>query len=1063
MDSFDDMIIRFAKVCSPTEFVKLMQNTIPMNRRKILYMVIAKVLDDKQLYLHKHKLLEEGLEISILDNDRQTQMGYHGMIGNTQEKLEQDEDAIKSYQKAIDIAREIGDRRSEAGVLCFFGLIYDRLEKNEDAIKSYQKAIDIAREIGDRQLEANVYHGLGIIFIKSGNYLKCLEIHNHELEIVRELQLKEREVQCYIHLGMAYNGLGSHQEAISYYEKASYVLKNFNNKYLEASYYFGLGVSYQGLAELSSDYLKYNMNYSKSKHCYEKSLDLFKETNDDDMQLNCYVALDSVCHHLEEHQNATQYYEKALEIVIKSGDEKKMISFYTKLGGEYFIQGQNLKSRNSYQTGLDIAERLKDKKAVAKLQLELGTCFLTQGDYTTSKEHYEKALEIAEKLDDNKIFQRAYLHMGNFYYTVGSLPKAKEHYEKALEIAEKLDDNKATARCRFNLGMICLITKDSLKAKQHYEKALDIQNELRDQNELSIFNAGTGNLYYSIDNFPKAKEYYEKALEIAKHEGNKATMAKCLVALGAVYKSLGDDDRFKEYHDKALGLAKEIQDIDLQYLINLNLAKSNYLTNRGLAYDYLEQAIEIIDLIGNRILEEDSHMSFYDKSTDGYKMIVPLCVELDKKKEAFEYAEKSKSRTLLKLLSTTKLRIPADTSEKLKSLIESEGLLIDMLRQFQIRYLNYGTKSVQAPPKFNIQRVREQLDVIYESIKTIDPGYVALRRGDGATLDEIQEILRTREHVILVEYFVTGQFVLIFIITGTELILKTVALSEKQLNFYIDELLEQVLSISSDIFNGNGYTKLSEHLIKPISEFLKEKKIIYFVPHRNLHYLPIHSLADSDKPLIENYAITYLPSASTLKFLHKRVENVISTCSSFAAAKNEIDKVAIESEATYVAQIFNTNPFLSASKATVINNMQKDVLHFSCHAYFNSDEPLSSGIRLSDGLLSARDLFNLGHHVGTELVTLSACETGVNKTNDADELIGLSRAFLFAGAISIIVSLWSVETESTRDLMENLYKNLKDGKNKADSLREAQIKIMNKNEYSHPFFWAPFILVGEYR
>jgi CHAT domain-containing protein len=97
-----------------------------------------------------------------------------------------------------------------------------------------------------------------------------------------------------------------------------------------------------------------------------------------------------------------------------------------------------------------------------------------------------------------------------------------------------------------------------------------------------------------------------------------------------------------------------------------------------------------------------------------------------------------------------------------------------------------------------------------------------------------------------------------------------------------------------------------------------------------------------------------------------------------------------------------------------------------------------------------------------ELVTLSACKTGVNKTNDADELIGLSRAFLFTGSKSILVSLWAVETNSTQETMEIFYSNLKNGKNKAISLQQAQVKIMNKKGYSHPIFWAPFILIGNH-
>jgi CHAT domain-containing protein len=122
---------------------------------------------------------------------------------------------------------------------------------------------------------------------------------------------------------------------------------------------------------------------------------------------------------------------------------------------------------------------------------------------------------------------------------------------------------------------------------------------------------------------------------------------------------------------------------------------------------------------------------------------------------------------------------------------------------------------------------------------------------------------------------------------------------------------------------------------------------------------------------------------------------------------------------------------------------------------------LSSGVELyDDEVLTARKIFVL--KLNTELVTLSACETGINEGNPGDELIGLTRAFLYAGTPSVIVSLWSVNAISTQELMIEFYKNLKNGEDKATALQQAQIKIMEKEGYSNPYYWAPFVLVGDW-
>ena len=138
---------------------------------------------------------------------------------------------------------------------------------------------------------------------------------------------------------------------------------------------------------------------------------------------------------------------------------------------------------------------------------------------------------------------------------------------------------------------------------------------------------------------------------------------------------------------------------------------------------------------------------------------------------------------------------------------------------------------------------------------------------------------------------------------------------------------------------------------------------------------------------------------------------------------------------------------------------KSDILHFACHGIFNHKNPLYSGIKLFDELLTVSYILN-NLNLNAELVTLSACETGINKIYKGDELVGLTRAFLYVGASSVIVSLWKVFNRPTKDLMRIFYENLKKGKHKVESLQIAQIEIMRKKpDFYH---WAPFILIGKW-
>ena len=248
---------------------------------------------------------------------------------------------------------------------------------------------------------------------------------------------------------------------------------------------------------------------------------------------------------------------------------------------------------------------------------------------------------------------------------------------------------------------------------------------------------------------------------------------------------------------------------------------------------------------------------------------------------------------------------------------------------------------------------------------------------------------------------------------------------------------------------------------------IQNARIIIFVPHNILHYFALHALKQGTQYLIERYAIVYLPSASLLQFYENRSTDRLDNCAAFAIEEDE-DEFMFAKEAKFVAELFGSTPIIDANKNEVFSNRNKSVLHFSTHGYFDSADPLSSGIKFKDGLLTAREF--LQTQMRTELVALSACDTGINDRRPGDELIGLTRSILYAGAASVVVSLWPVPDNSTYLLMREFYKELKNERdmnkgfvNKAAALQKAQLKVMKKTHYAHPHYWAPFIMVGDWK
>jgi CHAT domain-containing protein len=219
--------------------------------------------------------------------------------------------------------------------------------------------------------------------------------------------------------------------------------------------------------------------------------------------------------------------------------------------------------------------------------------------------------------------------------------------------------------------------------------------------------------------------------------------------------------------------------------------------------------------------------------------------------------------------------------------------------------------------------------------------------------------------------------------------------------------------------------------------------------------------------LIERYAIVYLPSASLLQFYENRSTDRLDNCAAFAIEEDE-DEFMFATEAKVVAELFGSAPIIDAYKNEVFSNRNRSILHFSTHGCYDSADPLLSGIKFKDGLLTAREF--LQTKMRTELVALSACETGINERRPGDELIGLTRSILYAGATSVVVSLWPVPDNSTYLLMLEFYKESKKEcdmnkgfVSKAAALQKAQLKVMKKELYAHPHYWAAFIIVGDWK
>jgi CHAT domain-containing protein len=327
----------------------------------------------------------------------------------------------------------------------------------------------------------------------------------------------------------------------------------------------------------------------------------------------------------------------------------------------------------------------------------------------------------------------------------------------------------------------------------------------------------------------------------------------------------------------------------------------------------------------------------------------------------------------------------------------------------------------------------------------------------------------------LLEFFFAGGRVMRFLRTGNDIkgrLLKT-PIGELERLFRSFRLnlnaAEQATTEQREQLSTQArviLSRLYDILYEELAEELAFCQSLVIVPHGFLHYLPFHALFDGQQHLIERFALSYSPSSSLYDICCERQRGLRYGRPVIMANSAGGELPFAIGEARSIATVLDTQPYLEAAATRTVletEGRNADFIHIAAHGRFRQDAPLFSAIDLADGPLTTADVFGL--ELKARLVALSACETGRAVVGGGDELIGLTRAFLYAGAASLLVSQWRVDDASTARLMEDFYSELAKGKAPAIALRSAQVAFLHsfttQTALRHPFYWAGFQIIGD--
>ncbi|XP_044165894.1 tetratricopeptide repeat protein 28-like [Acropora millepora] len=925
---------------------------------------------------------------------------------------------------------EIGDRAVEGTGYGNLGNAYQSLGAYQKAIDYHEKCLKIAKEIGDRAGEEAGYGNLGNAYQSLGDYQKAMEYHEKCLKIAKEIGDRAGEGTGYGNLGNAYRSLGDYQKAIEYYENCLKIAKEIGDQAGEEAGYGNLGNAYQSLGD-----------YQKAMEYHEKCLKIAKEIGDRAGEGTRYGNLGNAYQSLGDYQKAIEYYEKCLKIAKEIGDRAGEGGTYGNLGNAYQSLGDYQKAIEYHEKHLKIAKEIGDRAGEGQAHGNLGNAYQSLGDYQKAMEYHEKCLKIAKEIGDRAGEGAGYGNLGNAYQSLGDYKKAIDYHEKRLKIAKEIGDRAGEGAGYGNLGNAYQSLGDYQKAIEYYEKLLKIAKEIGDRAGEGRTYGNLGNAYQSLGDYQKAIEYHEKHLKIAKEIGDRAGEGAGYLNLGNAYQSLGDYQEAMEYHEKCLKIAKRIGDRHREGKAYHSIGSGFFFLEQFKnAADNFRCAVEAFNAVRSCLKSEDDwKINFREQYETTYFGLWKSLLRIEKLDEALLAAEQGRAQTLTDNL-LIQYKLPASLLAATIDLKEIVSRLFTELSSptlflaveglsINIWLLSRGEKVIFRKGTLEGDRretypVRALLQNCLEKIQT----EVSAVKCEDRTLDELPfDCQSSREG---------------------------------------GEVKKTFQSLS------NHFKAFYDGIIRPIVDVLElQDNGLVIVPDGELSFTPWAAV-------IESIRIRTVPSLTSYQLIlsvpdghHKKAGALLVGNPCLKELKKPLDNLpCAQEEVEMIASILNTRPLTGtqATKAEVIKRLSSvGLIHIAAHGNERTGEITlcpnpgwtSKFPRKKDFILTMSDV--QAANLRARLVVLSCCHSGRGRISKGEGVVGIARAFLAAGARSVLVTLWAIDDEATMVFMKSFYQHLKEGKTASDAIHQSMKSLRESEEFSEMRYWAPFQLIGD--
>jgi CHAT domain-containing protein len=785
----------------------------------------------------------------------------------------------------------------------------------------------------------------------------------------------------------------------------------------------------------------------------------------------------NVYHRLDQYARALEYYDRARVVFADAGDRSALAMIDLN-------RATVLVNLNKLDLALDLYAQTRRffqacqmPLVVAQVSYNMAYAHFLRSDYSDALQLLAEAKALHADRGDHKHVALSDLDAAEMYLQLNMFEDARALADAAARQFKRLGMDYELGKAKVFKALALFHLKDYTRVEPGLLAAKKIFVKEGNAVNAALVDVYLSDLYIKTEVPAKAIAAGRKALRVfLKHKlFVKANYTRLLLA--RAWLSAGKRSVARSLCKSLLASIGDHGTPWLAYQCHHLWGTLLEMENRpALAYRHYARAIDVIEALRSTIPAEEFRTHFLKDKLAVYEDMVLLCLKSGRKErlaEAFSYIERGKSRTLVDLLT-------ASVDARLQFPNPEDRALHARWNQLRAELHGYYSQRNQQQARGDQRSVASGLTIERE-IALREKALIEMQRqwqvrdrehasrpsAFAMTLADVQACLAGDE--VLLEYYFARDRLWIFLVTHSDFELIPTATTKSQLRgllrnlrFQIEKFLYDTHYVQAHLdslrSSADWYLEqLYAALMQPAESWLRGKKLIV-IPFDLLHYVPFHALRTGGRYLVEDHELSYAPSAHILQLCRTRPTPRQGRPLILGVPDERVPHIS--EEIRTIASLFPEALLVEGAAATraafIENAAGASIVHLAAHGFFQYDNPMFSALKLADAWLSFFDIYNLD--LNADLVMLSGCNTGLNRVLAGDELLGLARGFLYAGAASLVVSLWAISDRATAEFMKIFYSRLKAGDAKRTALRAAQLEM--KDKYQHPYFWAPFILVG---